>query len=797
MKVKFYPLDIDYTDCIRIFGRTNTGKRILVLDDSLKPYFYAVVDDVKNINKLKEKIDSVKEEDNFVVKSEIVDKKLIKDKVKALKIFVNSQNAIPVISDKIKEFGIKKRVETDIQFYKKYLIEKNITPLTLCEVEGDERNDPDLGLVIEGEVKQYSEETIKPKILGFDIEVYAFSAIEDSAHPIISLALAGENFKKVITWKKFSNAPEYMEFVKNEAELITKFKDILDDYKPDYLVGYYSDGFDLPYIMQRTQRYGLFLDIGLDGSQPKISRGNNVTIKIKGLVHLDILQFIKKIMSGSLKLDSYGLDVVSNELLKDGKKEFNMRKMASMWDNEEISAISEYNLQDAVLTYKLTENLLPNLHELVKLIGMPLFEISRMSYGQLVEHFLMKKAKDLDNLIPNRPLHTAISERRMQTYQGAFVMEPEPGFYKNMVVFDFKSLYPSIIATKNICPSTINDKEGNKSPEIENKNYYFYTKEKGFIPQVIEELITKRSKVRELLKKDKNPILEARSYALKTVANSMYGYMGFFGARWYSKECASSITAWAREYIQDLIKKAEKEKFNVIYSDTDSSMLELGNKTKKDALDFLGNFNKQLGGVMELGLENFYPRGIFVSKKSDESKGAKKKYALIDENNNIKITGFETVRRDWSKLARETQKKILKIILEEDNPKKAFNYAQEIIKKLKDKEIKIEDLIIQTQLKMDIDSYEQIGPHVAVARRMREKGYNVTSGIPVWFVIIEGKGMIRDRARLPEECKEKDYDTDYYINNQIIPAVEKILEVFGYKKEDLLADKKQSKLGDF
>jgi len=78
---------------------------------------------------------------------------------------------------------------------------------------------------------------------------------------------------------------------------------------------------------------------------------------------------------------------------------------------------------------------------------------------------------------------------------------------------------------------------------------------------------------------------------------------------------------------------------------------------------------------MELGLENFYPRGIFVSKKSDESKGAKKKYALIDENNNIKITGFETVRRDWSKLARETQKKILKIILEEDNPRKAFDYA--------------------------------------------------------------------------------------------------------------------------
>ncbi|MBU0962862.1 MAG: DNA-directed DNA polymerase [Nanoarchaeota archaeon] len=794
MKIKFYPIDIDYKDAIRIFGKTEDGKKIVVIDDSLKPYFYAIPDE--NASEFKKKIDSLKESKDYIVKTELVRKKYLKEEVDAIKIYVNNQNTIPVVNDLVKELGIKKRIETDIPFPKKYLIEKEITPLTLCEVEGEQKNDPYLGLVIEGSVKQFSDDILKPKMIAFDIEVYSFSSIEDSTHPIISVSLFSENFKKVITWKKFDDAPDYVEFVKNESELLIKLKNIISEKNPDYLVGYYSDGFDLPYIMQRADRYGILFDIGIDGSAPRISRGINNTVKIKGMVHIDILQFIKKIMAGSLKLDSYSLDSVANELLKDGKKHIDIWRMAGMWDNEEIKTICEYNLHDSVLTYKVAEKILPNLHELVKVIGMPVFDVSRMSYGQLVENFLMKKSKELNNIVPNRPMHSDISERRNYTYQGAFVMEPKPGFYKNLVVFDFKSLYPSLIVVKNIDPSTLGDK-GNKSPEIEGKNYYFDNKNEGFIPLVIKDLIERRNTIRELLKEEKNPILEARSYALKTVANAMYGYMGFFGARWYSKECVSSITAWARDYIKSLNKEAEKNNFNVIYNDTDSCCIELKEKTKEDAMNFLNNFNKTLPKPMELGLENFYPSAIFVSKKSGDSKGAKKKYAMIDEKDNIKISGFETVRRDWSKLARETQKEVLKIVLEKGDSKKAFEYALSVIKRLREKEVKLEELLIQTQLKMDISDYEQIGPHVAVARRMQEKGYPVSSGVPIWYIIVEGKGMIRDRARLPEECKEKEYDTEYYVNNQIIPAVEKILEVFGYKKEDLLKEKSQLKLGDF
>ena len=63
--------------------------------------------------------------------------------------------------------------------------------------------------------------------------------------------------------------------------------------------------------------------------------------------------------------------------------------------------------------------------------------------------------------------------------------------------------------------------------------------------------------------------------------------------------------------------------------------------------------------------------------------------------------------------------------------------------------------------------------------------------------IIKGKGKIRDKVRLPDEVNQEDYDPEYYINNQILPAVERILAVLGFSKEDFAQDKVQSTLGSF
>src|SRR3989344_1972926 len=266
---------------------------------------------------------------------------------------------------------------------------------------------------------------------------------------------------------------------------------------------------------------------------------------------------------------------------------------------------------------------------------------------------------------------------------------------------------------------------------------------------------------------------------------------GFFGARYYSKECAESITAFGRQYIQETIDKAKDNGFDVIYSDTDSIVLHLKNKKKEDAIKFLESINKNLPEFMELEFENYYPRGIFVSKKG-ETQGAKKKYALMDSNEKIKVRGFETVRKDWSLVARETQLYVLNTILKENNYKNALNYVKDIIKKIRDKEVDNKKMVMLTQLKMNLEDYKQIGPHVAVAQKMREKGYNVKAGTLIRFIIKEGKGKIRDKACLPEDCKDKEYDAVYYVENQILPCVEKVFEVFGVDAYELLKGEQKS-----
>jgi DNA polymerase elongation subunit (family B) len=241
------------------------------------------------------------------------------------------------------------------------------------------------------------------------------------------------------------------------------------------------------------------------------------------------------------------------------------------------------------------------------------------------------------------------------------------------------------------------------------------------------------------------------------------------------------------------MQQAEGVGFKVIYGDTDSVFISLGEKSKKHAMDFLKDVNRGLPSLMELSYENFYPRGLFVMKKG-EAKGAKKKYALIDEEGDIKVTGFETVRGDWSVLAKEVQEKVFEIILREQDVKKAVSYVKDILKKVERKEIPLEKMIIQKQLKKDIRAYESVGPHVEVARRLQERGERVQVGSMIPFIVTEGKGKVRERAQPVDESTS--YDSEYYVNNQVIPVVTSIFEALGYSKDEF-SRRDQSTLGDF
>ena len=172
----------------------------------------------------------------------------------------------------------------------------------------------------------------------------------------------------------------------------------------------------------------------------------------------------------------------------------------------------------------------------------------------------------------------------------------------------------------------------------------------------------------------------------------------------------------------------------------------MNKKSKSEVKQFLKKLNSDLPGVMELELEGFFKRGLWVTTRAGTT-GAKKKYALIDEDDNLKIRGFETVRRDWCNLARQVQNKIIRQILKDGNEKKSLEYVKEIIGKIKQREIDLNDLIIRTQLKKPISEYKAISPHVVAAKKTLEKKIPVGQGNLIEYYLAETKGkskLVRD-----------------------------------------------------
>jgi DNA polymerase elongation subunit (family B) len=154
---------------------------------------------------------------------------------------------------------------------------------------------------------------------------------------------------------------------------------------------------------------------------------------------------------------------------------------------------------------------------------------------------------------------------------------------------------------------------------------------------------------------------------------------------------------------------------------------------------------------MELEFEGYYKRGIFITKK---------RYALIDENNKITIKGLEFVRRDWSNIAKKTQKAVLETLLKDGDIESAKNIIRNTITDLRNKKIDKKDLIIYTQLTKDINEYKTTAPHVEVAKKIIKNGGRLNIGDVIGYIITSGNKSISERATLPDDAK--DYDISYW-----------------------------------
>ncbi len=214
----------------------------------------------------------------------------------------------------------------------------------------------------------------------------------------------------------------------------------------------------------------------------------------------------------------------------------------------------------------------------------------------------------------------------------------------------------------------------------------------------------------------------------------------------------------------------------------------LNEEILENAQKFLQSVNKDLPEGMELEYEGFFKRGFFVTKK---------RYALIEEDNTIIVKGLELVRRDWAPITKKTQQKVLTAILEEASPKKAAEIIKNVIEDIKKGNVELEDLVIHTQLTKGPYEYTQMAPHVLAARKSIKKGRDVGRGSIIRYVVVKGREPISKRAEPIEDVDVSKYDPNYYIENQVLPAVGRIIEALGYSEEEILHKEKQSSLDAF
>ncbi len=580
---RFVLLDIDYITqndkaVIRLFGKLKgeeEGKSIIVLDKSFKPYIYVVPHDpdrcIENLNEFDIEMVGWARKGYMGMNDDF------------LKVTLYHPQDVPKLRDKIRNLdSVKDIMEHDIPFYRRYLIDKAIFPMAEVTVDGTCLDNNSLSFMcgsdvcvfeMNGEPKPINSEFPDLKTLSFDIEVRNPKGMPQSEEdPIIMMSLSSnQGFRKVLSTKK--SDLEYVETLKTEAHMLEKFVEIVKSENPDLLIGYNSDNFDMPYIRDRATKLNVKMGIGIDGSELKfMRRGYTNSALVKGRIHVDLYLLSRRY----LQLDRYTLDRVYKELFDEEKVDVPGDEIFEYWDHggEKLEKLFKYSLDDAVSVTKIGEKLLPLSMELTRIVGQPFFDIARMATGQMVEWYLIRKAHEIGDIVPNKPSSSQYSERKGIKAEGGYVKDPVKGLHENIVSFDFRSLYPSIIISKNVSPDTLvaecDEDKCHIAPELGHK---FLKKPVGFVPSIIGNILNERVRLKKQMKNAENPrekqVLDVQQQALKRLANSMYGVYGYSRFRWYRIECAEAVTAWGRDFIKKTMLKAEDYGFKAIYADTD------------------------------------------------------------------------------------------------------------------------------------------------------------------------------------------------------------------------------------
>ena len=752
---------------VDLHGILETGETFVVTDDRTKPRFYVEEADAGAAQAAGGTLASVSSPSAF---------KTLRGET-AIRVEVKHPSDAPVVRDRLHQQGVT-TYEADVRFGMRHLIDGGLRGS--IKIHGESVEGRRVGRIFKNPSLEPSDWVPKLRVLSLDIET------DPKISKVLSVGLWGAGAKEVLllTPPGYSR-PRGALCCENEAELLKLLCERLRAIDPDVIVGWNVADFDFDVLLRRAQVLGVSFDVGRAAGETRLRRGRGMRmatqVLIPGRVVLDGPALI---LGSSMRMERLGLDFVGREVLGKGKTHTGGDQHAQdilSWFRSDREKLIEYNLQDAQVALEILEEL--KLVELAversRLTGMPLDRVSAsvasFDFLYLTElHRRRIVAPSVGD--PNGP-----DRENFPPMAGGHLLPMKTGLHENVLLLDFKSLYPSVMRTFQIDPL---GRERAGDDAIEAPNGTRFSREVGILTGILDELMPRR----EEAKRSGNSIA---SQAIKILMNSFYGVLGTTSCRFFDPALANSITGFGKAMLIWTQQTLEAEGYHVLYGDTDSVFLStgssleeartLGPKLARELTAKLTDYLKAKYGVtsrLELEFETLYLR-LFLPHVRSGTAGAAKRYAgLIDDGDggHLSFKGLEAVRRDWTDFARETQHELYERFFH-DRPVDA--YLKDLVVQLRAGAFDGKLVYRKAMRKKASEYTTTTPPHVAAARKMTSKpgrliSYVMTSAGPE-----------------PEDEQQHTLDYQHYLEKQLQPIAEPILELHGLNFRKVIGDDRQ------
>ncbi|MDR0554436.1 MAG: DNA polymerase II [Treponema sp.] len=602
-------------------------------------------------------------------------------------------------------------------------------------------------------------------------------------------------------------------FHRDEASLLRGFIRDIQEGDPDALTGWNFLDFDFPRLADRCERLGIPFTLGRSQDSAKFfaAEGNapgralkrrSAAALVPGRQVIDALRIVR---SGprrfsyegtdegqSARWGNYSLQTVAEAVLGEGKTvtaegEDKIARLDQLFYEDPLS-FGRYCYRDALLVLKIfaKTGLFRLTMERAGLTGVFLDKAwtSVVSFERIYGMELRKRG-----IAPGLP---PPPELKVSGAAGGTVLEPASGVFNNIAVFDFRSLYPTIMLTFNIDPLA-HARAHAAAERIQAPNGAAFSRTPGPLPELIEGYFAARRKA--LDGGDENA-----AYVYKILMNSFYGVLGTASCRYGRTELAGAITSFARKWLLASRDWFTARGRRVLYGDTDSLFVETGLDDRAAYAGFaalseglaaeLNRFLAEevrreygLESRLELRFEKAYRRFMIPPLRGlgggDESRGRAKGYAgsliLSGGGTSVEVKGMEAVRSDTTPLARRLQLELLELVFSEKGEAALRDRVIESIEDLRKGKLDGE-LVYRKRLTRPPEAYtSSTPPQVKAARALGWKGRR---GV-VEFVWTEA-------GPEPASMPHAPYDYDHYANSQVLPVAGSIAAAAGWDTDIFL-----------